>query len=89
MGGVGLARGYRGQPDRTAERFVPDPFGGDPGSRLYRTGDLARRLPGGAIELFGRVDTQVKVRGYRIELGEIEGGARVMSGGAGGRRGGP
>ncbi|HKY31926.1 MAG TPA: amino acid adenylation domain-containing protein, partial [Candidatus Polarisedimenticolia bacterium] len=72
VGGIGVARGYAGRPAATAERFVPDPFSGEPGARLYLTGDLGRRLPGGEIAFHGRRDGQVKLRGHRIELGEIE-----------------
>jgi non-ribosomal peptide synthetase component F/acyl carrier protein len=83
IGGAGLARGYLGRPDLTAERFLPDPFAaemGEPGGRLYRTGDLARYLTGGRMEVLGRIDHQIKLRGFRIELGEIEAALAAVAG---------
>ncbi|WP_066944335.1 non-ribosomal peptide synthetase [Microtetraspora fusca] len=71
IGGDGVARGYNGMPARTAERFVPDPYG-PPGARLYRTGDLGRFRPGGDVDFLGRTDDQIKIRAYRIEPGEIQ-----------------
>jgi amino acid adenylation domain-containing protein len=76
VGGAGLARGYLNRPELTAEKFVPDPYTGEPGARLYRTGDLGRFTPAGDLEYLGRIDHQVKIRGHRVELGEIE--ARLL-----------
>jgi amino acid adenylation domain-containing protein len=72
IGGAGVAQGYLGQPDLTAQRFLSDPFSTQANARLYRTGDLGRWNTDGTLEYLGRNDHQVKIRGYRVELGEIE-----------------
>ena len=78
IGGAGLAKGYFGQPDLTAEAFRDVAVGGRP-RRLYATGDLAR-IEGGSVRVSGRRDGQVKLRGFRIELGEIEAAIRALPG---------
>jgi mycobactin phenyloxazoline synthetase len=75
IGGAGVAHGYRGDPERTADRFLSID-----GVRWYRTGDLARYRPDGTVEFIGRRDNQVKVNGYRIELGEVEAAAVELPG---------
>lgn len=72
IGGAGVTRGYFRNPAATADKFIPDPFSGQPGARLYRTGDLARLRPDGQLDFIGRIDNQVQIRGFRVELGEIE-----------------
>jgi len=71
VGGAGVVRGYLDRPDLTAEKFVPDPFGGT-GARLYRSGDRARYRSDGNLEFLGRGDEQVKIRGHRVEISEVE-----------------
>ncbi|WP_354643667.1 amino acid adenylation domain-containing protein [Kitasatospora camelliae] len=72
IGGLGVARGYWGSPDLTAQVFLPDPYAGGPGGRMYRTGDAGRWRPDGNLELLGRTDEQVKVRGFRVDPAEVE-----------------
>lgn len=78
VSGVSLARGYRGNPELTAEKFVPNPLLA--GARLYKTGDLVKWTSDGEIQFIGRIDHQVKIRGYRIELGDIESRMSAING---------
>ena len=80
IGGEGLARGYRGRPDLTATRFLPDPFSEKTGARMYRTGDWVRSLREGQLLYLDRMDFQVKLRGFRIELGDIDAALRNLPG---------
>ncbi|MBT9518643.1 MAG: amino acid adenylation domain-containing protein [Methyloversatilis discipulorum] len=80
IGGAGLARGYIGRPELTAERFLPHPFDPTPGARLYRTGDRVRRRADGALMFAGRADHQIKLNGVRIEPGEIEAALTALPG---------
>ncbi|MFC7622940.1 amino acid adenylation domain-containing protein [Microlunatus sp. GCM10028923] len=82
IGGLGLAAGYLGRPDLTAERFISHPLGGPPDGRLYLTGDRARWADDGTLDYLGRLDDQVKVRGVRIELGEIDAVLAELTGAA-------
>ena len=79
IGGIGLAKGYRNQPELTAEKFVPHPFDAAPAARLYRTGDLVRWRADGNLEFLGRLDDQIKLRGFRIEPAEIEAALNATS----------
>jgi amino acid adenylation domain-containing protein len=72
VGGECVSRGYLGQPEKTAQQFIPDPFGAEPGARLYSSGDMVRYEPDGNLIFLGRGDQQLKIRGYRVEPAEIE-----------------
>lgn len=79
IGGDGVALGYAGDPELSAERFLPDPFSTSEGARMYRSGDLARWRANGTVEFLGRADRQLKIRGFRVEPSEIEQALRSHS----------
>ncbi|MFJ8062315.1 condensation domain-containing protein [Streptomyces sp. NPDC096142] len=78
--GVCVSAGYLNDPELTLARFLPDPWGPEPGARMFRTGDRARWTEHGWMEILGRIDQQVKISGFRIELGEVEQAARSLPG---------
>ncbi|MFG2296405.1 amino acid adenylation domain-containing protein [Streptomyces sp. NPDC048603] len=80
IAGTGVGPGYLGDPRRSSERYVPDPYATEPGARMYRTGDLARLRADGQLDFLGRQDHQVKVRGNRVEPGEVENALRAVPG---------
>jgi len=80
IAGIGLARGYWGDEEKTARAFIPDPRGGERDARAYRTGDLGWIDEHGDLHFAGRADTQIKSRGYRIELAEIESALAALDG---------
>jgi amino acid adenylation domain-containing protein len=80
IGGAGVARGYFGRSQATAEAFLDDPFAGTPGARMYRTGDVVRWTAEGTLDFCGRRDHQVKIRGHRVELGAVETALRAIPG---------
>jgi nonribosomal peptide synthetase protein VioF len=78
IGGEALAAGYVGHARGTAEKFLPDPFSGEPGARMYATGDRVRLLASGDLQYEGRLDAMVKVRGVRLDLGDVESALRSL-----------
>ncbi|WP_242579084.1 non-ribosomal peptide synthetase [Streptomyces sp. MST-110588] len=80
IGGSGVARGYFGRPEATAQAFLDDPYADEDGARMYRTGDRVRWNAEGTLDYLGRLDHQVKIRGHRVELGAVEEELRALEG---------